>query len=477
MEKTTPTRLIRNAPPTVGSRISRCYIVWGAVLPALFLNNRHVLGSENHPTIEKGHAHPYLAAKAVDGGEPFVLDMYRGKKVIMLHLAAWDSDGIAQLPAWARFARECDGGSTVIVGIIHDQNIARAALFAKWKKIAFPTYHDPLNQADARRMGRAVCVDEFGIVRVIVHDPAELSESFVGKQFKADRAVVRPPFCEVPNYKITARQAEEGRRCIEYIEHGDACMFDPEPVLIAEAIKAYEKALQDQPEDPAAAFRLGTAYFTRFQSEGRQADDLRKAMDAWSFAAGRDPKNQVFCERLLQFACTSDKRVNSCGWIAEALRETGLTSLLPAPSSIEIAAPSGNFKPNDATPPAPPELPAHPSVWVIDSGVVRAPTPKVRGLVNVIIALTPGHAGVDAGTPVQLWITPPDGVKLSQRRIEGLAPKNGTLLLSVAAQLPDGPADAMHALKCVAVVAIQGSPTRCDFEVSIPAKLPDLCKS
>lgn len=477
MEEHMPSSFRRIDSASRGFRVGGQFSLSLATLATLLGSTHPAAAADNHPTIERGHAHPYFAAKALDGGEPFILDRHRGKKVVMLHLAAADSESIAQLTAWERFAKDSPSESILVVGVIHGQHFSRAALFAEWKKIGFPVYHDPLNQADARRMGRAVCIDENGIVRQIARDPAELSENFVGKKFKADRAVVRPPFGEVPNYKITARQADEGRRCLEYIEHGDACMFDPEPVLIAEAIKAYNKALIDQPDDPAAAFRLGTAYFTRFCGEGRQANDLQRSLDAWSFAAGHDPKNQVFCERLLQFACASDKQVNSCGWIAHAMRETDTKSLTPSPSSIEIAAPSHNFKPGDDTPPPPPEIAAQPSSLVVDFGVVRAPNPKVRGLVNVVLGLRPGHVGFDKDKPVRIWITPPNDVKLERRLIEGVVPSDGPLLMSVAAQLPDGPADAVYVLKCIAVFEAGGAMTRCDFDLSIPAKLPDLIKS
>ena len=62
------------------------FVMGLAILPS------NVGAAESHPTIRKGHAHPYYALKSVNGGSPFVLDMHRGKKVIMLHLAAWDAE-------------------------------------------------------------------------------------------------------------------------------------------------------------------------------------------------------------------------------------------------------------------------------------------------------------------------------------------------------------------------------------------------
>ncbi|HPF38478.1 MAG TPA: hypothetical protein P5081_14715 [Phycisphaerae bacterium] len=430
--------------------------------------------AERHPTIEKGNAHPYFAAKAVDAGEPFVLDAHRGRKVVMLHVAPWDAGVVAQLPEWEAFAKRCAESEIDFVGVIQELHFDRAALFAKWKKIGFPAYHDPLNQADARRVGRAVCVDEFGIVRAIAKTPAEVSETFVAKAFKGDRSVMRPPFPETPKIKLTKRRADEARRCLEYIEHGDACMFDPEPVLIAEAIDAYGKAVQSAPREAAAAFRLGVAHLIRFYSDGGSPGDLRSAMDALSVAASLDPKNQVFSERLGQFAATSDKRIDSCGWIAEAMRATGVATLRPPPAAIEAAAPSASFKACADSPASPADITPNATALRVESAVVRTPQPKVPGLVNVLIDLAPGSAAIDNGKPIKLWLIPPEGVSLERRLVESAGARR--VLLSVAAQLPPG-ASGDTTLKCVAVFESSGATTRCDFEITIPAKTPELIPS
>lgn len=428
-----------------------------------------------HPTIQKNTAHPYYALKAVGGGDPFVLDMLRGKKVIMLHLAAWDAESLAQLPAWEKFAKGLAKDDAVFVGVVHDQYLDRAALFVKWKHISFPAYHDSLNIADARRMARAVCVDEYGIVRHIARSPDGLMEGFVNKKFAYDRVQVRPPLKELPNFKHTKRIASEARESFEYIEHGDACLFDPAPVLMAEAIDAYELALTKTPTDGMAAFRLGCAYRMRFDSATREAGDLRKSFDAWSVAARLDPKNEVTTRRLLQYAAPSDKPANSCGWIVEAMRAVEGATLESMPWPIEIAAPSDSFKACAQTAVAPPKGVDSVSMKV-DSGIIRAANPKVPGLVNVVIALFPGGA-VDDGQPVRIWVTPPEGVQVSDRVLEVRAPAGGRpVVASVAARLPSGKDDAAYVLKCVAVVSSNGKAGQCAFDVSIPAKAPAVDK-
>lgn len=448
------------------------FVMGLAILPS------NVGAAESHPTIRKGHAHPYYALKSVNGGDPFVLDMHRGKKVIMLHLAPWDAESSAQLPVWNEFAKAHADDSIVMVGIVHDLFADRAELFAKWKPMAFPAYHDCLNGPDARRMARAVCVDEFGIVQEIVHDPKGVMQNFVSKEFKLDRAAVRPPVAALPDFKYTKRVAAEARRCAEYIAHGDACLFEPADVLIVEAIDAYQRALGVEPKDSAAAFRLGTAYYKRFFSERREAGDLGKAFDAWSVALRSDPRNEVTRERLLEFAATSDKRVSTCGWVSDAMADVHGGSLEPAPMAIELAQPSANFKPATESPAPPPELPDANTAMSVEIGIVRVPDTRVPGLVNCVVAMIPTSGELAGGQVVKLWVTPTPGVDVGDRLVEcelaQAATSRRPVMMSVAARLNDDNADAKHALNCVAVFKLNGAMTRCKFTIPISCKAPEL---
>lgn len=439
---------------------------------------------EPHPAIRRGLAHPYYALKAVDGGEPFILDRFRGKKVIVLHLAPWDPESVAQLPVWEKFAKEYQSGPAVFVGVIHEAYPDRAALFARWKKISFPLYFDPLNIADARRMARAVCVDEFGIVQSIAHDPSKLSETFISKTFKLDRSMVRPPIETLRKYKQTKRVAGEARRCFEYIENGDTALETPIAAMVKEAIDSYKLALGDQPKDAAAMCRLGIAYRIRYDlREGDSpSDDLDRSLAALSAAVRFDPKNQVSREWLLRYAAPSDKQWNSCGWIEAAEKAVGGGTLDPPPTAIEMAAPMNGFHPDRETPEGPPEASTSSVAIKVDSGIVRVPDTKIRGLVNVLFALAPGEASTfEPEQSVRVWITPPAGVEVEHRMIEAEVPKDAgpgrPVHMSVAARLPDGAPGHVHVLKCVAVFQSNGVPVRFEFDLPVPATAPDPLRS
>ncbi len=437
-------------------------------------------GEGDHPSIRNGKAHPILVARSINGGDPLVLDQYRGKKVIIVHLASWDSESVAQLPVWEKFAKSVSSDSLVVLGMLHDLSFDRAALFAKWKQIGIPMYHDALNSVNARRMSRAVCIDEHGIVQVISGDIDKITEHFVNKEFKFDRNAVRTPVTELPKVRFTKRTAYDANRPLEFIRHGDACFWESNAALASEAIEAYRRAYLLDTSDAAPAFRLGSAYFWRFQSEAREPADLQHAFEAWCVAADREPKNQVFRERIGQFAATPDKRVCSYCWIAQAIQDTGSAPLEPMPLPIEVASPGKQFAPSRDKSEGPPEIAANESVLVIDAGIVRLPDSKVAGLVNVVVALIPTAVAIDADRPIRIWVAPSKGVDVDQQVIEIRRSESSNaarpLMLSVAARLPGTSSDAPHVLKCSAVFESAGTPTRCDFEISIPATLPEIGK-
>lgn len=441
---------------------------------------RLAIGEGDHPSIRNGKAHPILVAKSINGGDPLILDQYRGKKVIIVHLASWDPESVAQLPVWEKFAKSASTDSLVVLGMLHDLDFDRASLFAKWKQIGFPVYHDALNSVNARRMSRAVCIDEHGIVQVISGDIEKITERFVNKEFKFDRNAVRTPVTELPKVRFTKRTAYDANRPLEFIRHGDACFWESNAALASEAIEAYRRAYLLDTSDAVPAFRLGCAYFWRFQSESRAPADLQHAFEAWCVAADREPKNQVFRERLGQFSATPDKRVCSYCWIAEAIQDSGSAPLVPMPMPIEVASPGKQFAPSLDKSEAPPGIAANESALVIDAGIVRLPDTKVAGLVNVVVALIPNAVAVDADRPIRIWVAPSKGVEVDQRIIEIRSPASSNagrpLMLSVAARLSDTSSDAAHVLKCSAVFESAGAPMRCDFEISIPSTLPDIGK-
>jgi hypothetical protein len=432
---------------------------------------------ETEPSVRIDAAHPYLALHSVSGGEPFILDQHRGKKVVMLHFAAWDSDSVGALEGWKTFAEQNKGEDAVaFVGVIHDQHRDRGELFVRWKKIAFPVYHDPINLISAPRVNRAVCVDADGLVRAIAKNPEQVTERFIKKKFEPNQTAVRSPNPNPPDTRVTKRMAGEGHRGLEILQHGDALIFGGHPVELTEAIRIYRQAFDIGEPNAAAAFRLGAAYRLRFDSANRQPGDLEKSCQAFQVAAALAPRNDIYIARVRQLGIATDKKACAYGWVAEA-RESlgGSLGLNPEPMAIEMAKPVSAFKPGDAPPSHPPKIEAGADAVTVEHTVVYALNKSHGGESNLLLALSPPSAGFDAGKPIRIWFDSPDGVAFESRYLEvsAASPTDGQpVLCSVGVKMKDGRATDECKIKCVLVFESNGTTQRIDRELSIKREPP-----
>ena len=129
-------------------------------------------------------------------------------------------------------------------------------------------------------------------------------------------------------------------------DRGDALfLYDGKEDAMDRAIKAYLQAIQANPKDAKAHFRLGVAYRQRYDSPRREPDDAQKAVASWGHALSLRPNWYIWRRRIQQYGPRLDKPYNFFFWVEEA-RKTILArgekpvELISEPMGSEIAPPS-----------------------------------------------------------------------------------------------------------------------------------------
>lgn len=432
---------------------------------------------ETEPSVRINAAHPYLALHSVSGGEPFILDQHRGKKVVMLHFAAWDGESVSALDGWKSFAEKIEGDdTTVFVGVIHELHRDRGELFVRWKKIEFPVYHDPMNFICAPRVNRAVCIDADGLVRVIAKSPVMVTDRFIEKKFEPISNAVRLPKVKPPDPRVTKRTAGEGHRPLEIIQHGDALMYSGHPVEMNEAIRTYRKAFEIAEPNAAAAFRLGSAYRLRFDSGNRQPGDWAKSCEALQIAAALAPRNDIYTAHVRQLGITTDKQASAYGWIADARQSLGGAARLnPEPLAIEMAGPASAFEAGAAPSTSPPKIESVAGVISVEHAVVYALSKEHRGEANLLFALSPTGGGFDQGKFIRMWFDSTDGLSFESRYVElvaGPTADNRPVTGSVGIRFKPDDDGSDRKINVVIVFESNGATHRSDIELTFGREPP-----
>ena len=84
---------------------------------------------------------------------------------------------------------------------------------------------------------------------------------------------------------------------------------------IDQAIVAYPRAVQIEPEDGPTHFHLGVTYRKRYDSDHRQLEDFRKAVEHWDQALDIDPNQYIWRRRIQQYGPRLDKPYSFYDWV------------------------------------------------------------------------------------------------------------------------------------------------------------------
>ena len=319
-----------------------------------------------------------------------------------------------------------------MVGIVQEQHPLRARLFMQWKRMDWPILIDPLNLLDVGVVPITLLIDEHGIIRGRAGQGGKQKqvEAFLGERFEpeaADRPAIAPPDLARPGKPVGEGDALDWRRYAEALTlWGGAERLD-------RAVAAFERAVELDPEDPRAEFRLGVAYRMRYDSGG-EAADFRRAVEHWSRAREIDPNNYIWTRRLQQFGPRQQKPYPFYDWVATARAEIEsrgdrAVALPVEPSGAELAHPAGDFEASgdsEAEPDPEGRIRRDPGRFVrleaTSVPIVVPPSSSAR----IHVELAPeaerdAHWNNEVGGLV-VWIDPPAGWKIDRNRMEVAPP-------------------------------------------------------
>jgi tetratricopeptide (TPR) repeat protein len=203
---------------------------------------------------------------------------------------------------------------------------------------------------------------------------------------------------------------------------------------IDECVDAYSKAVEIDPKDGSARFRLGVALRMRFDSDHRRAHDFQAAAQAWSSSLSLDPNQYIRRRRIEQYGPRLSKPYPFYDWVDQARREVAARGERPIelavePYGSEIAAPSralAKSRPLEIDPDPKGKIARDRDELVtIEVAVVPA---RIRpgGAARVHLILRPnrskGAHWNNESTPSRLFIDPAGRVDVSATTLEAPQP-------------------------------------------------------
>ena len=306
------------------------------------------------------------------------------------------------MPGWheatKRLQRE---GRLQMVGIIEEQHPDRCRLFMQWRQMDWPVMVDSLNLLGVEGVPLTVAIDEHGIVRRVglkLSEAAEIENVFVSRRYEppeggAEAAPQRPP--APPDLAEFEEQAQDGDAAA-WRRYADALVLWGGEERLEDAIAAYRRAIDMQPEDAPAHFRLGVALRKRYDSPYRKKTDFQAAVDEWRMALEINPNQYIWRRRIQQYGPRLDKPYPFYDWVRRARGETPI-ELRVEPGGAEFARPVERFE--------------------TAAGTEREPDPqgKIRrdeeGLIQVETTMVPGVVAPGGAVRVHLVFRPNEEIQ------------------------------------------------------------------
>ena len=334
------------------------------------------------------------------------------------------------MPVWNQTTREwIEQGRLVVVGIAQEHHADRSRLFAQWHDIDWPILHDPINVMQVTGVPIEIAIDEYGIVRSTTPSLDTFEQDFLDKTFTPDASqpVPEPAEAARPDLAAMRRRAENSQSSSDWRKLGDALVFWADPGQIDKAMDAYEKAIEIEPTDSDAHFRLGVCYRMRSESARPMPDDFKAAVDYWTKARGLRPNQYIWRRRLEQYGPRLEKPYPFYNWVETAARDIEARGQEPVklqilPTGSEMATPARSFDASrsNSEEPDPQGRIFRDKKSLIQSETVTVPRNiRPARTARVHITLRPNRE-LDAhwnneAQPLRLWVEPPEGWKIDSR--------------------------------------------------------------
>ncbi|MCZ6697139.1 MAG: tetratricopeptide repeat protein, partial [Acidobacteria bacterium] len=167
------------------------------------------------------------------------------------------------MPGWhAAIQEQGLGESLQTVGILLEQHPDRARLFMQWKGMDWPLMVDSLNLLDLSYVPITLLLDENGIIRGVNPEIGEVagfvrhvpeSEAKPGATGSSDRTMSAPSLPRLRTLRDAARKGGAAER----LEYADSLVLWGGTRRLDQAIEAYGRVLEIEPDSATAHFHLG----------------------------------------------------------------------------------------------------------------------------------------------------------------------------------------------------------------------------
>jgi hypothetical protein len=330
------------------------------------------------------------------------------------------------VPGWHDFTENArSSGKIRTIGIIEDQHPDRARLFMQWKQMDWPILVDPLNRLGVEVVPITLLLDEAGVVRAVNPTREDFTRFIQEPPATAGAASDRTA---LPRPSLAALKENTAQGGVDAIlRYGDAAVEWGNGSRLDEAIAAYERALEFEPDNGAVHFRLGAVYRMRFDSDSRREGDFRRAVEHWQRALDIDPNQYIWHRRIQQYGPRLDKPYPFFDWVDTARQEIRARGEEPIlltvePGGAEIAAPLETFEKGESAVRAPDE---DGRITRDQEGFIRLERTVVPAAIQegasarVHLVFRPNpeikaHWNNEV-EPLSVWVDPPEGWALDSR--------------------------------------------------------------
>jgi hypothetical protein len=321
-------------------------------------------------------------------------------------------------------------GRLVLLGVTQEQHADRCRLFAQWKRFDWPILHDAINLLEAPYVPIIVAIDEHGIVRATHPRLETLAADFLDKTFADDAPPGAPPAIGPTDSDALLRRAKAMPGADTWRALGDALTIWGDAGRLSDAIDAYSRALEFNPSDKNALFRLGVARRMRHESPGRRPGDFQAAIDAWGRALELDPNQYIWRRRVEQYGPRLAKPYAFYDWVVQAKADIARRGEKPEPLNLEpygseLAGPIRDVLAEAAVPVEPdPKGQVHRDLAPLIDAEVAAVPARVRPghAARVHLAFRPNTARTghwnNESTPLRVWVTGAEGWTIATRLLE-----------------------------------------------------------
>ncbi|MFK7822303.1 MAG: hypothetical protein AB8G99_26655 [Planctomycetaceae bacterium] len=333
------------------------------------------------------------------------------------------------MPGWHKQISDLvEDGKVAMVGIIQEQHPDRCRLFAQWQGFKWPILHDPMNIIPTRAVPLVIAIDEHGVVQSRRPRPDWVRNEFLKTDYPAPGDIkpsqgsyVAPPSeNEIASPKAELLWGAAKYRSAKPENKMSASAF------VDKAIAAYDKAVEQNPDDGPAHFGRGVALRMRYESPRRRPTDFQDAVAAWDRALEIDPNQYIYRRRIQQYGPRLMKPYPFYDWVVKARTEIKARGEEPIalaiePEGAEIATPSRVFKTTDAKNPDPAGKINRDKKKLIEISNVTVPAKVKAGqTARVHVDLRPSKNGKwnNEASPVQVWMNTPDGWELERPLFE-----------------------------------------------------------